>query len=118
MNRDHTLSMKGVHVKDLSRLNRDLARTIIIDNSPESYLLQPENAIPIKSFFGDNNDTSLLDLIPFLKDIVLRDVQDVRAVLKKCHIKVDLRTGFCLCTGNLHDILKDLTFGATCRGAL
>jgi TFIIF-interacting CTD phosphatase-like protein len=75
-------------VKDLSRLNRDLARTIIIDNSPESYVLQPENAIPIKSFFGDNNDTSLLDLIPFLKDIVNKDVSDVRSVLKKCHLKV------------------------------
>lgn len=89
--RNHTLSMKGIHAKDLSRLNRDLARTIIIDNSPESYLLQPENAIPIKSFFGDNNDTSLLDLIPFLKDIVKEDVADVRSVLKKCHLKVLVR---------------------------
>jgi hypothetical protein len=32
--------MKGIHIKDLSRLNRDLKRTIIIDNSPESYLMQ------------------------------------------------------------------------------
>mmetsp|Transcript_40623 Transcript_40623/g.99783 ORF Transcript_40623/g.99783 Transcript_40623/m.99783 type:complete len:454 (+) Transcript_40623:306-1667(+) len=85
--RDHTLSMKGIHVKDLARLNRDLARTIIVDNSPESYLLQPENAIPIKPFFGDLGDTSLLDLIPFLMNIVDSNVIDVRSVLKKCHLK-------------------------------
>jgi hypothetical protein len=50
--------------------------------------MQPENAVPIKPFFGGANDTALLDLIPFLKDIVLNDVSDVRNVLKKCHLKV------------------------------
>jgi len=86
--RESALSLKGVYVKDLSRLNRDLGRTIIIDNSPEAYVLQPENAIPIKPFFGDLDDTSLVDVLPLLLRIVDQDVPDVRSVLKKCHMKV------------------------------
>jgi TFIIF-interacting CTD phosphatase-like protein len=38
--REQTLPIEGMHVKDLSRLNRDPRRTILVDNSPESYLLQ------------------------------------------------------------------------------
>mmetsp|Transcript_38576 Transcript_38576/g.121555 ORF Transcript_38576/g.121555 Transcript_38576/m.121555 type:complete len:339 (+) Transcript_38576:449-1465(+) len=85
--REHTCHLKGLHVKDLSRLNRNLAKTIIVDNSPESYLMQPENAIPIKPFFGDTSDTALLELIPFLLDIVDAAIDDVRTVLKQCHLK-------------------------------
>ena len=40
--REHTTVIGGVHVKDLARLNRDLAKTVIVDNSPESYALQVE----------------------------------------------------------------------------
>ena len=36
-----------MHVKDLSRLNRDLRRTILVDNSPESYLLQAPDPRPL-----------------------------------------------------------------------
>eukprot|EP00960_Hanusia_phi_P051783 761028-Hanusia_phi.AAC.2 len=81
--REHTRHLKGLHVKDLSWLNRNLAKTIIVDNSPESYLMQPENAIPIKPFFGDTGDTALLELIPFLLDIVDAAVDDVRTVRHK-----------------------------------
>ena len=40
-------------------MGRDLDRTIIIDNSPASYLFQPQNAIPCSSWFDDKNDTLL-----------------------------------------------------------
>ena len=49
---------------------------IIIDNSPSSYLFQPENALPILSWYDDPQDTLLYDYIPFLKEI--SDVDDVR----------------------------------------
>ncbi|KAF7457495.1 NIF-domain-containing protein [Cryptosporidium felis] len=55
------------YIKDLSKLGRPLKDIIIIDNSPISYILQPENAIPISSWFNDENDTQLLDLIPLLE---------------------------------------------------
>lgn len=31
--------------QDLSRLGRDLRRVVIIDNSPQSYIFHPDNAV-------------------------------------------------------------------------
>uniref|UniRef100_A0A9I9CVT1 Mitochondrial import inner membrane translocase subunit TIM50 n=1 Tax=Cucumis melo TaxID=3656 RepID=A0A9I9CVT1_CUCME len=38
------------HVKDLSCIQRDLSRVVIIDNNPFSFLLQPMNGIPCIPF--------------------------------------------------------------------
>jgi RNA polymerase II subunit A small phosphatase-like protein len=70
---------KGNYVKDLSRLGRELKSIIIVDNSPASYMWHPENAVPIDSWFDDENDTELLDLIPFLEDMT--KVDNVMSVL-------------------------------------
>jgi len=72
---------KGNYVKDLARLGRDLKSTIIIDNSPASYMFHPENAIPVESWFDDNNDTELMDIIPFMEFI--SRVDDVRVEILK-----------------------------------
>ena len=48
-------------------MGRDLNKTIIIDNTPTSYALQPENAIPVTSWFDDKNDVELIRLIPILE---------------------------------------------------
>ncbi|KAJ1490905.1 HAD-like domain-containing protein, partial [Baffinella frigidus] len=45
--REDTTVIGGVHIKDLARLNRDLAKIIIVDNSPESYALQARSRSPI-----------------------------------------------------------------------
>jgi len=37
--------------QDLSRLGRDLSQVVIIDNSPASYVLHPENAVSIVFVF-------------------------------------------------------------------
>ncbi|EME31871.1 Mitochondrial import inner membrane translocase subunit TIM50 [Galdieria sulphuraria] len=79
--RDATKYEKGVHLKDLSKLNRDLARTIIIDDDANCFRLQPDNGIRIAPFTGDVNDRYLLDLIPFLEYIVREDIPDVRPVI-------------------------------------
>ncbi|BBH07260.1 Haloacid dehalogenase-like hydrolase superfamily protein [Prunus dulcis] len=42
------------HVKDLSCLSKDLCRTVIVDNNPFSFLLQPLNGIPCVHFLLDN----------------------------------------------------------------
>ncbi|KDN52079.1 NLI interacting factor [Tilletiaria anomala UBC 951] len=77
--RESCYNHKGNYVKDLSQLGREIAETIIIDNSPASYIFHPNNAVPISSWFNDIHDTELTDLCPFLSD--LSDVHDVRAVL-------------------------------------
>uniref|UniRef100_A0A093UTD2 Putative phosphatase PSR2 n=1 Tax=Talaromyces marneffei PM1 TaxID=1077442 RepID=A0A093UTD2_TALMA len=68
-------------LKDLSQVGRDLRETIIIDNSPTSYIFHPQHAIPISSWFSDAHDNELLDLIPVLEDLAGAQVQDVSLVL-------------------------------------
>ena len=79
--RDACVKNKDYYVKDLSRLGRDLSNVIIIDNSPTSYRNHIENAIPIKSWFGNEKDTELNDLLPILES--LAKVKDVRKVISK-----------------------------------
>ena len=77
--REACVCHRGNYVKDLGKIGRPLKDIIIIDNSPASYLFNPENAVPIDSWFDDPNDTELLDLIAFLEDIA--NVDDVCSVL-------------------------------------
>ena len=48
-------------------MGREPRKCIIVDNSPASYLLQPENAIPISSWFDAPNDQQLLLMLPWLQ---------------------------------------------------
>lgn len=64
--RENCTELGGNFVKDLSRMNRDLDRIIIIDNNPISYMLQPGNAIAISSWFEDPKDKELSILQQFL----------------------------------------------------
>ncbi|KIJ39490.1 hypothetical protein M422DRAFT_175127 [Sphaerobolus stellatus SS14] len=77
--RESCYNHKGNYVKDLSQLGRPAADTIILDNSPASYIFHPNNAVPVSSWFNDPHDTELTDLVPFLTDLRLTD--DVRGVL-------------------------------------
>lgn len=62
--RENCTLFKNVFVKDLSNLNRDIKKIIIVDveiyliekNSPNSFMFQPMNAFQIKNFFDDMAD--------------------------------------------------------------
>ncbi|KAL1744661.1 NIF-domain-containing protein [Schizophyllum fasciatum] len=73
--RESCYSHRGNYVK----LGRPVADTIILDNSPASYIFHPNNAVPVSSWFNDPHDAELTDLVPFLAD--LTSVDDVRGVL-------------------------------------
>lgn len=81
--REHcTQFKKDFYVKDLTRLNRPIEDIIIIDNSPNSYLFQPQNALPCVSWYDNPNDTELNSFIPILEKLA-RYKGDVRRVLRK-----------------------------------
>lgn len=55
----------GKLVKDLSETGRDLKRVVIVDDNPNSFANQPENAILIKPFVDDLWDRELWKLGSF-----------------------------------------------------
>lgn len=59
---------RGLFVKDLSRLGREMNRIIILDDSPSSYRFQPFNALPISSWIGDPKDNELIQIQNFLTE--------------------------------------------------
>lgn len=79
--RDATHFVDGHHVKSLDRLNRDLSKVIVIDWNPHATKFHPENAFNIPRWTGNDDDTTLFDLVAFLKTIVTADVDDVREVM-------------------------------------
>ena len=57
--REHCTYVNNAFVKDLTRLGRAMTDVIILDNSPIAYMFQPENAIPILSWYDNPEDTEL-----------------------------------------------------------
>jgi len=78
--REHCIEYRGNFLKHLGVTQRDLRRTVLVDNSPAAFALQPENGIAVESWFDDANDTELLKLLDVLQ--VLRDQPDFRRVLR------------------------------------
>ena len=69
--------------KDLSKIGRDLGRTIIVDNLEDNFKLQPNNGIHIWTWLDDMKDTQLDDLGKILKDLVSNNPNDIRPIIKK-----------------------------------
>lgn len=79
--RDSCFNYEGNFIKNLSQIGRPLNESIIIDNSPASYIFHPQHSVPISSWFSDTHDNELLDLLPFLHDLSKQNVDDVSLVL-------------------------------------
>lgn len=82
--RDSCLLVEGNYLKDLNVLGRDLAKTVLVDNSPHAFGYQVDNGIPIESWFDDPNDSELLKLADFLSTI--ENADDVRPLVRS-HFK-------------------------------
>lgn len=65
--RDSCKENDGRFVKDLSGLGRDLKNVVLVDDNPNSYEFQPDNAIRIKPFIDDFEDGELRKVMEFLQ---------------------------------------------------
>lgn len=79
--REHCTFVNNAFVKDLTRLGRPMTDVIIVDNSPIAYMFQPENAIPILSWYDSLEDRELPRLTHILERLAYEE--DVRKVIKK-----------------------------------
>ncbi|KAF8419879.1 putative mitochondrial translocase complex component [Tirmania nivea] len=82
LSREATRYKDGKYIKDLSHLNRDLSKVIIVDTKKEAVEMQPTNAIIIKPWKGDPKDRELFALINVLEFIAAMGVPDVRPVIQ------------------------------------
>ncbi|KAI9882627.1 MAG: histone deacetylase [Watsoniomyces obsoletus] len=80
--REATKYVDGHQVKDLSYLNRDLSKVIMIETDPNSAKLQPGNTIMLPKWNGDPKDRQLVALVPFLEYVATMGLTDARDVLK------------------------------------
>jgi import inner membrane translocase subunit TIM50 len=87
--RESTVFVGNKHVKDLSKLNRDLSSVIAVDDDPGAVEYQPENLICVKPFVDKNDvrDTTLLELVTMLEDFQMREISDVRTELARLRAK-------------------------------
>ncbi|OCK75500.1 NIF-domain-containing protein [Lepidopterella palustris CBS 459.81] len=79
--REATRYDKGEYVKDLSYLNRDLSKVILIDTKSSHAKLQPTNSIILKPWKGAPSDRELVSLIPFLEYVATMGITDVRSAI-------------------------------------
>lgn len=63
--RQHCTQSEELYIKDLSRINRDLRRMVLVDNAAYSYCLQVDNGVPILPFY-DGKDFELSALEGYL----------------------------------------------------
>lgn len=94
--RESCTYLDGSFVKDLSKLGRHMRNVILLDNSPICFSMQPENGIPIKSWYNNKSDVELMEYTKSL--ILLSNVPDVRTIIP-----------FVTCSGSLnYDLLVNI----------
>jgi len=74
----------GTYMKDLSKLNRDMNRIILIDDDEKAAELNAENLIKVKPYVDptDRKDDTLERLLPFLMEVASSNI-DVPTLLSQ-----------------------------------
>jgi 2,3-diketo-5-methylthio-1-phosphopentane phosphatase len=69
-------------VKDMSRLGRDLQRCILVDDTPLTFLKQPDHGVPVLQYRGDADDRLLPEAVEPLLFRLLKE-KDVPKALRR-----------------------------------
>ncbi|KAK8795140.1 hypothetical protein WA588_003989 [Blastocystis sp. NMH] len=87
--RSDCLYVNNNYVKDLNILNRDLSKTVIVDNYISCFGYNIENGIPIISWFDDRSDHELYNLSTVLLSFLSQE--DIRPSIENLfHLKKTL----------------------------
>ena len=83
--RDGTYYHNSVHVKDLSRLNRNINRMVVIDDDLAEVQFNPENVVRVKPYTdpNDRTDNTLARITPFLIEIARENHSDIPVLLSQ-----------------------------------
>ena len=86
--RDATRYVNGQHTKDLSALNRDPRKVILVDWNEKAVALNRENTLLMKKWEGDNSDRTLIGLTQFLqgKNELIWIFTNLLVVTKSCEL--------------------------------
>jgi RNA polymerase II subunit A small phosphatase-like protein len=80
--RESTVTFRGsFYVKDLSRLGRNLKKTVLIDNNILAMRASPDNCVLIEDFYGDPNDQELELILAICRE--LSSMTDIRPCLRQ-----------------------------------
>ena len=80
------ISPKGLYIKDLRMINRDLDKVIIVDDHAYSFGFQIDNGVPILPYKGEETDTELLTIGEYI--VHLMRLADFRPANRK-HFKYE-----------------------------
>ena len=81
--RDHVIIDNNDVVKDLNRIGRSLDKILIIDNMPQNFKFHKNNAILIKSFWGENQNDHILEELTTILIKIAKDGGDIRNGISK-----------------------------------
>ncbi|XP_031407102.1 mitochondrial import inner membrane translocase subunit TIM50-like isoform X4 [Punica granatum] len=81
LSRSATKYQDGKHYRDHSGHDRNPGKLIYISGHTLELCLQQENCVQIKPWKLEVDDTTLLDLIPFLEFVATRPPRDIGSVL-------------------------------------
>ncbi|KAJ2002685.1 mitochondrial inner membrane protein required for protein import [Coemansia thaxteri] len=80
--KDHMRNIDGKNYKDLTTINRDMAKVIMIDTNADSYKMQPDNVLLGRPFRGDAGDNWIEQITEFLEYVHMMEPKDVRPWIK------------------------------------
>jgi len=74
--RQHCTEHRGAFFKELSLLGRPMNQCILVDNSPISCACNPDNSVLCRSWYSDQNDEELCELLSVFKGMQLHSGGD------------------------------------------